>query len=472
MKKLLYILLLLQAFALSSCVKPDVVDTTSIISDNNSDKDKEENPSKEVGEKETKPTQSEESNPSQTEESKPESKESSKESNTEVNPGDYSKQEDTFVDVSTSTKEVKNPVVKSWNKRVKFKGSYTTGNYGELSKYNLGFYRTYQANKNIMIALLNTPNVNPYDANSCIFNLKPYDGVFEYTIKYQSTGGIRISYSDDKSYENGVDLGSTDGFMEVRVKTDPYSYFKIETLGETVFIESLQIKCSSTHSAKIFKPKSYVDYRIDVEYDQFDNLYDGLVRRIPNKIQINNDGTYKAIDYKNYTYYSSTYLDKHLDEAEDLALTDPLDVANYYTLFHQFPLNYGYQDEISSLNAKFGGSKLTRQISVYSRTDGYATAVPYQNANGSRPRYYELDFDEIGYYYAGKGGRGVGRLVVWEAGFKNVSYTNTPVIVYTDDHYATFREYLNYGKFGTRFDAELQFTNFVWTEPITLTKQM
>ena len=44
------------------------------------------------------------------------------------------------------------------------------------------------------------------------------------------------------------------------------------------------------------------------------------------------------------------------------------------------------------------------------------------------------------------------------------------VIVYTDDHYATFQEYNNYGSFGTRFNAERSVTSYKWSKPTTLLK--
>lgn len=50
-----------------------------------------------------------------------------------------------------------------------------------------------------------------------------------------------------------------------------------------------------------------------------------------------------------------------------------------------------------------------------------------------------------------------------------IEYDGAPVSVYTDDHYATFQEYLNNGRFLGRFDAERNLTFTKWTVPDTVT---
>ena len=68
--------------------------------------------------------------------------------------------------------------------------------------------------------------------------------------------------------------------------------------------------------------------------------------------------------------------------------------------------------------------------------------------------------------------RGVGRVVGWQYGFDDAkgatNYDDAPVCVYTDDHYATFLEYLNAGSFGVRFNAEMLRTPYVWGVSQTL----
>ena len=45
-----------------------------------------------------------------------------------------------------------------------------------------------------------------------------------------------------------------------------------------------------------------------------------------------------------------------------------------------------------------------------------------------------------------------------------------PVVLYTDDHYFSFREYLGDGRFSKNFDAEGNRTKINWSCPKTLLK--
>ena len=109
-------------------------------------------------------------------------------------------------------------------------------------------------------------------------------------------------------------------------------------------------------------------------------------------------------------------------------------------------------------------------MSTYSRTDGYALSVPYQSGSEGTPLYHELDVALDSTYSDNR--RGVGRVVVWEYGFDAsrgaIGYDSAPVAVYTDDHYATFQEYLNTGVYGTRFNSEMQRTIYIWGAAETL----
>ena len=79
--------------------------------------------------------------------------------------------------------------------------------------------------------------------------------------------------------------------------------------------------------------------------------------------------------------------------------------------------------------------------------------------------YHELDLDIDGSY--SKDNRGSGRLVVWYYGFTSEGYDGSPVSVFTNDHYATFQEYMNDGTFGTKFNAEMVVTNYKFSPAIT-----
>ncbi len=341
-----------------------------------------------------------------------------------------------------------------------FSTSYNTGSFGELDGFE--YYRCYHENYKIMTKLLKTPTYLEGELNSSIYNVNNLKGIYEVDITYKSEKGFNLYYSFDRSYSNTYTFGSTSQMFDLTIKLDYSGFFKIETLGEEVFIESLTVKYNNSVTNNNDGYLSYSDTRVDVPYTSFDPE-SGETRTIADNITINNDNTYTINSSKSYTYYTIDDITKNPALAEKACYTDPIDVANYYTLFNAFPLNYGYKSETSLLQKYFGNN--VRCVSKYSRTDGYATSVPYY-ASSYYPTYYELDIDEDGSYTTS--GRGKGRLVIWEEGFKNVSYSGQAVIVYTDDHYATFREYNNYGTFGTRFNAERKVTGLKWSEPVTL----
>ena len=177
---------------------------------------------------------------------------------------------------------------------------------------------------------------------------------------------------------------------------------------------------------------------------------------------------YTVLQTKTYTYYTLDYVESHPSVASDAAMTNPVDVANYYSIFGTIPANYGGSgsgmNSISSVQNVFGSD--ARQVSYYSKTDGYATAVPNINASSG---YYEFDIDLDGSYYPGSGGRGVGRVVAWKNGINNSAYGNGSYRVchFTDDHYATFQEFNNLGQFLSKFDAEQRCTGKKWSAPNT-----
>lgn len=61
--------------------------------------------------------------------------------------------------------------------------------------------------------------------------------------------------------------------------------------------------------------------------------------------------------------------------------------------------------------------------------------------------------------------RGVGRLVAWVAGFEGYG-DSYPVVTYTDDHYATFKEYYNDGCFSANFNAEMTRSAYNYGYPL------
>lgn len=344
-----------------------------------------------------------------------------------------------------------------------FQTSYSTGSFGE--KNGIEYYRCYHENAKMMTKLLKTTNYVEGNINSSFYNVDNLKGIYELSITYQSTKGLKVYYSLDRSYNNYFIAGSADSMFDLTIKLDYAGFFKVETLGEDVVIESFTLKYNSSVENNNDSYLSYSDTRIDQPYTNFDNIKSGETRKIADSITVNSDNTYTINSYKSYTYYTLDDIIANPTLASSCTYTDPVDVANYYTLFNAFPLNYGSQSDSKYLSKYF--KEDTRCFFQYFRTDGYARCVPYY-ASGLNPVYYELDFNEDGTYTTSN--RGKGRLVIWTEGFRDVEYMGQSVIVYTDDHYATFQEYNNYGSFGTRFNAERSVTSYKWSKPTTLLK--
>ena len=195
------------------------------------------------------------------------------------------------------------------------------------------------------------------------------------------------------------------------------------------------------------------DYRIEpVVYSG--TLVDG-VSSVVVPTSISKEGTtYTVTATKTLTYYSTDYVLEHPSVASEATITDPALVAAYYIAFKAAPANYRTKTEwqnASSSDIEVFGSSNIRCVSEYSWTDGYAQSVPWRDnptKSGQAPLYHELDVKLPGQYYSITS-RGKGRVVAWDYGFE--CYGNYATATFTDDHYATFYEYLNYGSFGTGF---------------------
>ena len=342
-------------------------------------------------------------------------------------------------------------------------GSYSTNfgtdSYGEI---NYGFYRvgtdsTYGG----MIRLLNSTDYYDYNAlPGALFNNTPISGIKQITVSYIATGGVRINYGVTKTRGCSQTLASnaTSSWVTTTISCSVSScYFSIETNSSTAYINSITIGYNSSMTTNVTTTETS-DYRIaPTVYSG--TLVDGVSSiSVPNNISIV-DNFYVVNSYKTYTYYSYDYVYANRSSLNlaSIAMTDPVDVSNYYIAFHSIPANFGADNTVnetcaslSEVNTLFGDN--ARSIKQYSLTTGYANAVSWNSAQGSSyPLYYEFDIALDSSYTTSK--RGVGRVVMWIYGWSCYE-NNTPVSVYTDDHYATFGEYLNYGSFGTRFDSQ------------------
>ena len=146
-------------------------------------------------------------------------------------------------------------------------------------------------------------------------------------------------------------------------------------------------------------------------------------------------------------------LAKSIESDSSTWYCDKLEVAAYYQAFGELPVNYVYNEGDSSRTLAIENyGKLGRLYSkYYSRTNGYCSYMPPLN----RYYYFEIDIADVGnnsYNNGSRISRGAERLVVFPYGLK--AYGDESVLFYTNDHYESFAEFLNYGKRGASFTKE------------------
>ena len=348
--------------------------------------------------------------------------------------------------------------------------SYANGNYGKLTTNGLSYeyYRTVRATNNSsgyafkMVA----PDFYYSDGGyaSSFYNMpsSPIYGIKKITVTYQATSGIMIATASDYGVEIYNTLPSHNSYSSAYITVSTANFFKIMTNGSDANIKDITIDYSG-HVTSYNSTTTYSGNR--KSYTPYSGSYTPGVTTKTMYIS--------ETETKTYTYYTYSYINSNPSFKDAAALIDPVDVCNYFEAFGCAPANFGQtnfsggslrdgvtlpsKNEVSSL---FGNK--ARCISKYNRTDGYATSVPYNNAQGSStPIYYELDIDTNGSYSVNS--RQVGRVVAWDYGFScyNTASEHVPVCVYTDDHYATFQEYNNMGGFSPRFDTQRLLTGNV-----------
>lgn len=331
-------------------------------------------------------------------------------------------------------------------------GSYDT-NFGidTIASYEYGFYRAGSYSGGL-VTLYDDSNYHGYEYNNlqgALYNDTPINGIKKITVTYQSTGGLNVCYGVSKARGYSTTLASASSATTVTVNCSVAScYFSVETNGATAKITSIVIGYNSSLTTNTTTSDTANKRIAPTVYSG--TLEDGVSSvTVPNSITITGN-TYTVNSTKTYTYYSYDYCASNTGVISSAAMTDPVDISNYYIAFKAIPANFGGSGTsetcatVSNVNSIFGDD--ARKISEYTRTDGYAVSVPYTSAS-----YYEFDVALLSAYTTSN--RGTGRLVMWRTGWSCYS-DGAPVATYTDDHYATFAEYLNYGSFGERFDAE------------------
>ena len=336
-------------------------------------------------------------------------------------------------------------------------------------------YEYYRANNSGGLISLNYLS-SPYKEalGGMFYNVTPIYGIRNIEIVYKTNNcnnNPLFKFGVNSLVENEINLPiSNDGYKFYNFEISDSNFFKICTIDNVLDIKSLTINYSNIKAnySNNYLSSGDGDFRLNpVVYEG--DLIDGVSSvNVPINV-IKEGNNYKIIETKKYVYYSYNYISRNKSLASEASLTSPFDVSNYFIAFKTYPCNYVLSKNYNTAYKIFGD--LTRCVSIYSREDGYATSVPYQeNYSTGKVKYYECDIALDANYKSSN--RGVGRLVVWFYGFaKNkgaIGYDDSIVTTYTDDHYQSFSEYLNTGKFSKNFNAETNCTNYKWGAPITL----
>lgn len=369
-----------------------------------------------------------------------------------------------------------NDVVKtlSYSNLTAMSKSYASGNYGKLATggTNYEYYRTVRASSNSTGYAFKMVSPNFYYSDhgypSSFYNLSnsPIYGIKSISVTYKADSGIKVALAADYGDETINTLASHTSYATETISTSGKNFFKLMTNGSDAYIVDISITYKD-------RTTSYESTRTYTGNRKAFTVYSGsYTPGVTTKTMYISE-----TETKTYTYYTYNYVNSHPEVKNDAAMIDPIDVCNYFEAFGCAPANYGqtnfsttFRDGVAvpskaQVSSLFGN--LARCMSKYSRTDGYATHVPFNNASGSStPVYYEFDIDTDGSYTVNS--RQVGRVVAWDYGFSCYSSVSDylPVCVYTDDHYATFQEYNNMGGFSPRFDSERNITGYVHT-PLT-----
>lgn len=355
--------------------------------------------------------------------------------------------------------------------------TYSTGNYGTVSidSTTYGFYRATRPSGTAAKLL---PSTYPNAVAGSFYNTDSIDQITGISLTYltasSSDVNAKLYYGNSSllsSYYSlaGSSSSSTQNFTFPA--SSAIGFFRLDCGDSALTISSLTITYLNGTAGIVEKAASGAGlYRINpVVYSG--SLTSGVSSvNIPQTLSISGS-SYSVSTSKKYTYYTYSAVENDPTLASAAAYTDPQDVAAYFIAFHEYPANYVSSGNYSAASSLFGDA--ARCVSSYTRTDGYVNAVPYKASGSSIATYYECDIALDSSYSSSS--RGVGRVVVFTGGFDTgkgaTSYDSSYTAVFTDDHYATFQEYYNYGGiFSHRFDAEKTRTFYDYGAPTTLSK--
>ena len=347
-----------------------------------------------------------------------------------------------------------------------FSFSYTTGNYSNqygvdasinILDIDFQYYRAVKAPDGYLIKMLDLDAALNFSnqLGGALMNVSEINHLANIEITYynesSSTSGGYVRFGKNLTCPYGYELTYSESDITLSFNIPESKYFRIETNGANLIIKS--IKLGIAQGNVIDDGYGYYtkqEYRINpIKFSG--ELQSGVSYvNVPTSISVNkNSSTYIVNETKRLTYYDYDYVISNNLEPSEVSIIDPLEVALYYAAFNKAPVNY---NESGSSNHSYFGDYARRISSEYYRTDGYVNAL-----SGITPTdgYIELDIGINGNYAIRS--RGVGRIVVFYSGSSSSGYDNSPLLVYTDDHYATFREFLGYD-FSLPFDAQNQRT--------------
>ncbi len=354
-------------------------------------------------------------------------------------------------------------------------GGYATGNYGgrTIGDAKYEYYRVASA-ENYTFKMIDEFAPGDTTISAAFYNTTSIDNIAKIEVSFKNdingSDGLLVKHGPTFAAVNETLLPARDIDNTYTITTTNAQYFKLETVGNDAYINYIKLYCPTTNYNHTLTLSPFVTTKSRINPITYSSSLISGTSSVSVPIEINeHTSTYSVVTTKTYTYYSAQDVLDGTYTVEVAALTDPVDVANYYIAFKEFPANYFLKGSIPSEAYTVFGEYL-RQVSEYNRTDGYAQAVPYRDADpddGINPYYYEFDIALPGLPYS-TSNRGVGRVVIWQDGFDCSGYDYSPVAVYTDDHYATFQEFLNQGSYGERFNAEKSRTPFIYNSYNTL----
>ena len=347
-----------------------------------------------------------------------------------------------------------------------FSFKYTTGNYSNqygvdasinILDIDFQYYRAVNAPVGYLIKMLDLDAALAFSnqLGGALMNVSEINHLANIEITYynesSSTSGGYVRFGKNLTCAYGYELTYSESDITLSFNIPESKYFRIETNGANLIIKSIKLGIAQGNVVDDgYGYYTKQEYRINpIKFSG--ELQSGVsFVDVPTSISVNkNSSTYIVNETKRLTYYDYDYVTTNNLEPSEVSIIDPLEVALYYAAFNKAPVNY---NESGSSNHSYFGDYARRISSEYYRTDGYVNAL-----SGITPTdgYIELDIGVNGNYAIRS--RGVGRIVVFYSGSSSSGYDNSPLLVYTDDHYATFREFLGYD-FSLPFDAQNQRT--------------